>query len=153
LQNGVKNLFLNLTKWYIYDYCAFLERKGYELNGKRREYAEASIFDAASHPDDKALISFLYETDYRKDELINRVIKNVKFDDYGAIVILNGKTGDRSCRIFSSYMLQWVENHPTKENRKCPRCHELNPESSVYCGKCGLPLKEEIQAKIEKDTT
>ena len=35
---------------------------------------------------------------------------------------------------------------------KCPRCHELNPESSAYCGKCGLPLKEEMQAKIEKDT-
>ena len=39
-----KEPFSKLNKMDIYDYCAFLERKGYELNGKRREYAEASIF-------------------------------------------------------------------------------------------------------------
>ncbi|MGA9189607.1 MAG: hypothetical protein WB014_13860 [Methanosarcina sp.] len=87
MQNGVKNLFLNLTKWDIYDYCAFLERKGYELNGKRREYAEASIF--AYKASIKNLLRNInpeavdnLELSYRKDELLNRVIKNVKFDDY-----------------------------------------------------------------------
>ena len=39
-----KEPFSKLTKWDIYDYCAFLEKKGYELNGERREYAEASMF-------------------------------------------------------------------------------------------------------------
>jgi integrase/recombinase XerD len=36
--------------------------------------------------------------------------------------------------------------------RRCPRCKELNPETSMYCGKCGLPLKEEMRATIEKDS-
>ena len=87
MQNGVKNLLLNLTKWDIHDYCAFLERKGYELNGKRREYAEASIF--AYKESIKNLLKNInpeavdnLELSYRKDELLNRVIKNVKFDDY-----------------------------------------------------------------------
>lgn len=35
---------------------------------------------------------------------------------------------------------------------RCPRCKELNPETSTYCGKCGLPLKEEMRATLEKDS-
>lgn len=33
---------------------------------------------------------------------------------------------------------------------KCPRCHELNPESVAYCGKCGMPLKDDAQEALEK---
>lgn len=33
---------------------------------------------------------------------------------------------------------------------RCPRCKELNPETSAYCGKCGLPLKEEMRATVDK---
>ncbi len=32
---------------------------------------------------------------------------------------------------------------PTLQVGRCPRCKELNPESSTYCNKCGLPLKKE----------
>lgn len=35
---------------------------------------------------------------------------------------------------------------------KCPRCKEINPESVSYCGKCGMPLKEEARDQIEKET-
>lgn len=46
-----------------------------------------------------------------------------------------------------------VENIPVPSLQvgRCPRCKELNPETSLYCGKCGLPLKDEIKNKIEKD--
>lgn len=33
---------------------------------------------------------------------------------------------------------------------RCPRCKELNPETSSYCGKCGLPLKEEMRATVDR---
>jgi hypothetical protein len=36
--------FAELTKWDIYDYYDFLEKKGYEVNGKHRKYSEASLF-------------------------------------------------------------------------------------------------------------
>lgn len=36
---------------------------------------------------------------------------------------------------------------------KCPRCKEINPEKSFYCGKCGLPLDKEFEHKIDTDFT
>jgi integrase len=44
-----------------------------------------------------------------------------------------------------------TEDKDTFKVGRCPRCKELNPEKSLYCGKCGLPLKEEVKKKIEKD--
>lgn len=34
---------------------------------------------------------------------------------------------------------------------RCPRCKELNPEADLFCGKCGMPLKQEAKDRIEKD--
>jgi len=34
---------------------------------------------------------------------------------------------------------------------KCPRCKEINPEKSLYCGKCGLPLNKEFEYKTDAD--
>lgn len=45
---------------------------------------------------------------------------------------------------------------PNKEDKesfkvgRCPRCKEVNPDTVLYCGKCGLPLKEEFRDKLEK---
>jgi len=33
---------------------------------------------------------------------------------------------------------------------RCHRCKELNPETSLYCGKCGLPLTTETINTLEK---
>lgn len=35
---------------------------------------------------------------------------------------------------------------------RCPRCHELNPESVAYCGKCGLPLTQQAAEKLPAET-
>ena len=163
-----KKPFSTLTEWDIYDYCDFLERKGYELNGKKKKYSEASLFaykasiktllkdinhdavahielkkvkkvlndllekediaamiNAGNHPRDKAIISFLYESGCRKGELLNMLIEDIKLDEYGAVAQLNGKTGNRKCRVFTSapYLRQWLEVHPTKNNKK----------SSLFC--------------------
>lgn len=34
---------------------------------------------------------------------------------------------------------------------RCPRCKELNPEKSLYCGKCGLLIKEDDKEKLDND--
>jgi integrase len=36
---------------------------------------------------------------------------------------------------------------------RCPRCKELNPETSQYCGKCGLPLTQEAAKSVESIKT
>ena len=37
---------------------------------------------------------------------------------------------------------------------RCPRCKEINPEASSYCGKCGMPLRDDSikQLETEQDT-
>jgi integrase/ribosomal protein L40E len=71
---------------------------------------------------DRALISVLYESGCRIGELLSLKIKHVEFDDYGGILIVNGKTGSRRIRIVSSVpdLSTWLDMHPNKDNRESP---------------------------------
>jgi integrase len=84
------------------------------------------MINACEHPRDKALIASLYESGARISEIGNLKIKHVKFDQYGAVLIVDGKTGMRRVRIiFSSpYLATWLENHPFRDN----------PEAFVWVG-------------------
>jgi len=33
---------------------------------------------------------------------------------------------------------------------KCPKCHSDNPDDTIYCGKCGIPLKSAEEISITK---
>ena len=57
---------------------------------------------AADHPRDRALVLVLYETGCRIGEILTLKMKNIQFDQYGAILKVTGKTGDRRVRIISS---------------------------------------------------
>ncbi|NJD52503.1 MAG: hypothetical protein FIB07_06490 [Candidatus Methanoperedens sp.] len=58
------------------------------------------------------------ESGARISELGNLKIKHVKFDQYGAVLMVDGKTGMRRVRIiFSSpYLATWLVNHPFRDN-------------------------------------
>lgn len=66
---------------------------------------------------DKAFISTLYESGCRIGELIYLKMKQVRFDDYGAQLFLNGKTGFRRVRVLVCvpYLQEWMNKHPFKE--------------------------------------
>ncbi len=73
------------------------------------------MFRSAEGLREKALVSFMYESGCRVDELLNMKIGNVEFDDYGAIVKLkSGKVGERKIRVIASVprLKDWIENHP-----------------------------------------
>jgi site-specific recombinase XerD len=80
------------------------------------------LIEAADHLRDKALVSVLYESGCRIGELASLKIKNVTFDEHGAIIIVNGKTGSRRLRILGStpYLSVWLNNHPLKDNPEAP---------------------------------
>ncbi len=80
------------------------------------------MIEVARHPMDKAFIAALYETGCRIGELAGLQIKNIHFDNYGAILIVNGKTGMRRIRIIFSapYMSAWLEMHPKKLDPNAP---------------------------------
>lgn len=73
---------------------------------------------ASSNPRDKAIVQCLYETGCRIGELLTIRIGNIKFDEYGAVLHVRGKTGDRRIRIVASapVLSTWLEHHPYRED-------------------------------------
>lgn len=79
------------------------------------------LLNAAQTPRDKAIIATFYESGARKGELLSVRLKHIVFDENGCIVTLpGGKTGARRIRLVfaASYLRQWIEGHPTKDNRE-----------------------------------
>lgn len=76
------------------------------------------MMDASENSRDKALLAVLYESGCRIGEIASLQIKNISFDQYGATLIVSGKTGMRRVRIISSvhYLTIWLEQHPGKQN-------------------------------------
>jgi site-specific recombinase XerD len=79
---------------------------------------------AADNPRDKSLIGVLYGSGIRVGELANLRIRNclMDHDQYGAILLVKGKTGHRRIRLISSTALlaNWLEHHPYKNDPDAP---------------------------------
>ncbi|MFH1229558.1 MAG: site-specific integrase [Candidatus Aenigmatarchaeota archaeon] len=71
---------------------------------------------------DKAFILVLYESGCRVGEVLSLRVRNVQFDNYGAVLIVSGKTGDRRVRIIASApkLSSWLDNHPLREDIDSP---------------------------------
>jgi integrase len=82
------------------------------------------IISHAGSPRDKALFGLLYESGCRAGEILSMKVKNIEFLDNGgaAATFPQGKTGPRRVLIFNfaSYLRQWLESHPLKENPEAP---------------------------------
>jgi len=67
---------------------------------------------------DRAFVAVLYESGCRIGELLPLKIKHISFDDYGAQIVVDGKTGPRRVRLISSvpYLHEWLNKHPQPEN-------------------------------------
>ena len=83
---------------------------------------------------DRALVSFLYESGCRVGELLGLRIKDVEFDDYGAKVMLSGKTGMRRVRIVSSAPLlaEWINRHRMNSDPEAPLWINANGKQLGY---------------------
>lgn len=75
------------------------------------------LIQAANNIRDKTIVAVLYESGCRIGEFLNMRIRDVKFDEYGAIMNVNGKTGERGIRIVHSvpYLKEWLRYHPDKK--------------------------------------
>lgn len=64
---------------------------------------------------DQALLYTLYDSGCRIGELLGLRNKDIKFDDYGAVLSVFGKTGYRNVRVVGnsvSYLRKWQNTHP-----------------------------------------
>lgn len=71
---------------------------------------------------DRALIMSLWDSACRVSELLNLKVGSLIFDDKGAIVIVDGKTGQRRLRLTVSVpdLQLWINNHPFKNDPNAP---------------------------------
>ena len=74
--------------------------------------------EVCTHPRDRALVLFLYESGCRIGELVAMKIKDVVFDKYGVQAFVNGKTGPRRIRVIACTpaLAFWIDYHPQKSN-------------------------------------
>ena len=93
-----------------------------------------TMIDAALTLRDKAFIAMLYEGGFRVGEIGGLTIKDISFDHYGAIAIVNGKTGMRRVRLIWStpYISQWLEVHPKRDDKKAAVWLKNNGDEMNY---------------------
>lgn len=74
------------------------------------------------NPRDKAMIYVHYEAGTRIGELLSLRIKHVKFDEFGAVIHVDGKTGARPIRIVKSVptLSHWLNEHPNNQEPESP---------------------------------
>jgi len=78
------------------------------------------LIEHARTVQERAIISTLYESCCRIGELLYLRVNQVKFDNYGAQLFVDGKTGFRRVRAVSSspYLLEWINKHLLKDDSK-----------------------------------
>ncbi|VVB83624.1 Tyrosine recombinase XerA [uncultured archaeon] len=101
---------------------------------------------------DRTFISLLYETGCRIGELGSLTIKDISFDEFGAKLIVSGKTGARIVRIVNSapYIQEWINNHPFNKNQNSYIWIKKNGESISYARLSSIIKKTAKRAGITK---
>ena len=91
------------------------------------------LIEAAPNPRDRALITILYESGARAGELLGIKIKHVQFDQYGAQVMLDGKTGMRRIRLIDSVpdLKLWLNHHPHADDFEAHLFTEFHKDRDI----------------------
>jgi len=113
------------------------------------------LVDVSSHPRDKAFIFTLYESSCRIGEILTLKRKHVRFDNYGAILIVSGKTGMRRVRVIGAapYLSTWINHHPDNDNPNAylwPSLKSQNNKCLSYGAVLFLLQALKKKAKIKK---
>lgn len=71
---------------------------------------------------DRAIIMLLWDSGCRLNEVMSRNINHIQTDEYGATMIVDGKTGMRKVRLIDSLpdVRLWLNQHPLKNNPGAP---------------------------------
>lgn len=118
----------------------------------------AKLIAAAERPRDKAFVSMLYDLGGRIGEVLSLQRQNLSFDQYGAIAVVDGKTGRRRVRLILSvpFIVEWLNDHPDKQptaplwvhNRQ--GCHEIGIVQVDYYSARKLLIRLGKRAGINK---
>lgn len=94
-----------------------------DLGRKPLSQAEVrQLIDAATTQRTRALFFVLYESGCRASEITGLKNGDVEFDEYGAVLRVDGKTGQRRIRIRHSVpdLQKWLKDHPQRQDPSAP---------------------------------
>jgi integrase len=71
---------------------------------------------------DRAIVMSFWDSAARANEVLNLNLRHVEIDKYGAVVVVEGKTGMRRIRLIESVpdLQAWINQHPYKNDPNAP---------------------------------
>ncbi len=117
------------------------------------------MVNAANNPRDRAFINSLWESACRPGEMLTCKMKSLEFDEYGAVLIVFGKTGMRRLRLINSArdLKAWKNAHPFKDDPEAPLWvstknvgRNAKPEAISYVAVSGIIKNVARQVGIKK---
>jgi site-specific recombinase XerD len=80
------------------------------------------LVDACDSQRDRALVFVTYELGPRDAEVLGTKIKDAEFDQFGAVLRISGKTGERRVRLIESVpdLKLWISMHPQGNDPDAP---------------------------------
>jgi len=114
------------------------------------------LVESAGNLRDKAFIAALYESGCRVGEFLGLRNKHIQFDEYGAVLIVDGKTGMRRVRVVASApaLGLWCDNHPNKGNPEDALWTNMSTnhkgKSLDYRGACFMMKRLAIKVGVSK---
>lgn len=81
-----------------------------------------SLVTACQSQRDRAIIMLTWDSAGRLGEVLGLNVGSVQFDQYGAVIIVDGKTGQRRIRLIDSVpdLQAWLNMHPCRDDPKAP---------------------------------
>ena len=123
-----------------------------------------AMIQAGDNPRDRAYVSVLYESAARIEESVvhekkgNIIIplrqSDVVFDQYGAVIILSGKTGMRRIRLIRCVpdLLLYINNHPRRGDNEPLWVTHDSPNAALSASRAySLIVSVAEKAKISKE--
>jgi integrase/recombinase XerD len=104
---------------FIKDMKVRVKENGKEVDDLLTSQDVTALIENSKNARDRALFSVLYDSGCRIGELINMRIKDLGFDEFGALLRVTGKTGFRQVRIVGNsiaYLRAWLDNHPLRND-------------------------------------
>ncbi|MCK5341861.1 MAG: tyrosine-type recombinase/integrase [Candidatus Heimdallarchaeota archaeon] len=80
------------------------------------------MLTACENQRDRAFLIVLWDSGARVGEILNLNIRDVQLDKYGAVAIVDGKTGMRRLRLIDAVpdLQMWLNQHPQRNNPDAP---------------------------------
>ncbi|VVC03601.1 Tyrosine recombinase XerA [Candidatus Burarchaeum australiense] len=131
LKISVKSFYKWLSNGVYPEQVAWLKTHGFQKRKLPEDILTQEevkkLADSSLNPRDRALIMLLYESGARAGELIGLNLKDLAFDEFGVVVMLDGKTGMRRVRLIDCVpdLKTWLNNHPQGKNPNAPLFPEL----------------------------